>query len=132
MMSAPRPIVRALTFERGNQLAESLADGLTAFTPAFVCRTLALLGSTITAGIAWKTELPGAGNSSPIVVGKRIFLTAYTDWNAPGQSEGSQEELKRHVLCLNRADGKIVWKTVVPSKLPEQEKISTPVSDGPS
>ena len=31
-----------------------------------------------TEGLAWKTELPGAGASSPIVVGKHIFLTAYT------------------------------------------------------
>ncbi len=89
-------------------------------------------------GIAWKTELPGAGTSSPILVGNRIFLTAYTGWNVPGQSGGSSEELKRHVLCLNRADGKIVWKIDLPSKLPEQEKIreghgyasSTPISDG--
>jgi hypothetical protein len=92
-----------------------------------------------TDGIAWKTELPGAGTSSPIVVGKHIFLTAYTGWNVPGQSGGSPEELKRHVLCLSRADGKLVWKIDVPSKLPEQEKVrdghgyasSTPVSDGP-
>jgi outer membrane protein assembly factor BamB len=89
-------------------------------------------------GIAWKTELPGAGSSSPIVVGPRIFLTAYTGWNVPGDSGGAPEDLKRHVLCLNRADGKIAWKIEVPSKLPEQEKIrdghgyatSTPVCDG--
>jgi outer membrane protein assembly factor BamB len=89
-------------------------------------------------GIAWKTELPGAGASSPIVFGKHIFLTAYTGWNVPGQSGGSPEELKLHVLCLNRVDGKLVWKIDVPAKLPEQEKIreghgyasSTPVSDG--
>ena len=46
-------------------------------------------------GIAWKTELPGAGTSSPIVIGPRIYLTAYTGWNVPGQSGGAQEELKR-------------------------------------
>lgn len=89
-------------------------------------------------GLAWKTELPGAGASSPIVVGKHIFLTSYSGWNVPGESGGSPEELKRHVLCLNRADGKLVWKADFPAKLPEQGKIreghgyasSTPVSDG--
>jgi outer membrane protein assembly factor BamB len=89
-------------------------------------------------GILWKTELPGAGTSSPIFVGPRIFLTAYSGYNVPGQDKGSQEQLVRHVLCLNRADGKLVWKTDVPAKLPEQAKIrddhgyasSTPVSDG--
>ena len=89
-------------------------------------------------GVVWKTELPGAGTSSPIFVGPRIFLTAYTGYNVPGGSQGSQEELQRHVLCLNRTDGKILWQTRAPTKLPEQDKIrddhgyasATPVSDG--
>src|SRR5687767_5255687 len=68
--------------------------------------------------IVWKTELPGAGSSSPIFVGPRIFLTVYTGYNVPGQPAGSQEELKRHVLCLNRADGRIIWNKDVPTKLP--------------
>ena len=91
-----------------------------------------------TQGVAWKTELPGAGTSSPIFVGKHIFLTAYTGYNVPGQPQGAQEDLKRHVLCLDRATGKIIWQKDVPSKLPEQDKIrdghgyasATPVSDG--
>ncbi len=28
--------------------------------------------------IAWKAELPGGGGSSPILVGDRVFLTAYS------------------------------------------------------
>ena len=89
-------------------------------------------------GVAWKTELPGAGTSSPIFVGRHIFLTAYTGYNVPGQPQGAQEDLKRHVLCLDRTTGKIVWQKDVPSKLPEQDKIrdghgyasATPVGDG--
>lgn len=88
-------------------------------------------------GILWKTELPGAGTSSPIFVGPRIFLTAYSGYNVPGEP-GVQEKLVRHVLCLNRTDGKLLWKTDVAAKLPEQDKIrddhgyasSTAVSDG--
>ena len=38
-------------------------------------------------GIAWKTELPAAGTSSPILVGPRIILTAYSGWNAGGSPE---------------------------------------------
>jgi outer membrane protein assembly factor BamB len=45
--------------------------------------------------------------------------------------------LKRHLLCLNAADGKIIWNTPVAAELPEQEKIredhgyasSTPAAD---
>lgn len=73
--------------------------------------------------IAWKVELPGAGTSSPIVLGERIYLTCYSGYNVPGQDAGSQNELKRHMLCLNRADGKLVWNTTVAAKLPEQERI---------
>lgn len=88
-----------------------------------------------TQGIAWKTELPGPGASSPVVFGNRIFLTCYTGV-APGRG-GSLDELKRHLLCLDRATGKLLWNTPVPADLPEQSGIredhgyatSTPVVD---
>lgn len=44
--------------------------------------------------VAWKTELPGNGNASPIVVGEKLFLCADPST----------------LICLNRADGKILWK----------------------
>lgn len=86
-------------------------------------------------GIAWKTELPGPGASSPVVFGNKIFLTCYTGV-APGRGT-SLDELKRHVLCLDRATGKLLWNTPVPADLPEQSGIredhgyatSTPVVD---
>jgi outer membrane protein assembly factor BamB len=61
--------------------------------------------------IAWKTELPGAGASSPIVFGQRIYLTAFT---------GKADSIELHVLAFNRADGKQVWVKKVAPKLPEQ------------
>ncbi len=89
-------------------------------------------------GVLWKAELPGAGTSSPIFVGSQIFLTIYTGYNVPGQTRGEQKDLERFVLSLNRADGRTLWKTKVPTKLPEQDTIrdghgyasATPVSDG--
>jgi outer membrane protein assembly factor BamB len=88
--------------------------------------------------VAWKTELPGAGTSSPIVVGDQIVLTCYSGYNVPGQTAGNMSDLKRYVIALARRDGKLLWKTEVPSRLPEQETIrdghgyasSTPASDG--
>src|SRR5688572_30119204 len=50
--------------------------------------------------LAWKVPLPGPGTSSPVIRGKRIYLTCYTGYNVPGQGEGSPEQLKRHVVCL--------------------------------
>lgn len=89
-------------------------------------------------GIAWKAPLPGAGGSSPVILGDRIFLTCFTGYNVPGEPQGSMEDLKRHVLCLGCEDGKIIWRTGVESRLPEQTKIrtehgyasNTPATDG--
>jgi outer membrane protein assembly factor BamB len=91
-----------------------------------------------TDNIVWKVELPGAGTSSPIFVGDKIFLTCYSGYNEPGQRGGNQEDLKRQVVCLSRTSGKQIWAKEVPSKLPEQERIrddhgyasNTPASDG--
>lgn len=88
-------------------------------------------------GLAWKVALPGAGASSPIVVGDRIFLTCYTGCGAANPG-GSLEDLERIVLCLSRQDGKKLWSKTLPPQAPEQETIredhgyssSTPVSDG--
>ena len=49
-----------------------------------------------TDNIAWKTALPGAGHSSPVVSGSRIWLTSSPD---KGRT--------RHVLRLDLATGKI-------------------------
>jgi outer membrane protein assembly factor BamB len=86
--------------------------------------------------VVWKTELPGAGTSSPIIVGQRIFVTCYSGFAVPGRERGEPEDLKLHVVCLNRA-GKILWTTDIKPNLPEQEKIreehgyasSTPCAD---
>ena len=44
-----------------------------------------------TENVLWKVELPGAGNSSPIIWADRIFLTA-------AQDKGK----KRSIICLSR------------------------------
>ncbi|MBI2948640.1 MAG: PQQ-like beta-propeller repeat protein, partial [Verrucomicrobia bacterium] len=86
--------------------------------------------------LAWKAPLPGPGGSSPIVWGDRIFVTCYSGYAIPGIQGGDISELKRHVLCLNRADGKQLWTRDVPAAQPEQAKVrdhgyasSTPAAD---
>lgn len=82
--------------------------------------------------LVWKTPLPGGGTSSPIVLGNRIYLTAYSG------TEGGTGGLKRHLLALDRAGGKVLWERTVAPKLPEQEAIreghgyasNTPAADG--
>ncbi len=87
--------------------------------------------------VAWKTDLPGAGTSTPVVIGDHVFVTCYSGYNVPGQPQGKQDDLKLHLCRLDRKTGKLHWTKDVKAKLPEQEKIrdghgyasSTPTAD---
>ncbi len=90
--------------------------------------------------IRWKTKLPGAGLSSPIVVGKKIFVTCYSGYGER-DSAGKIEDLKRHLLCVDRETGNIAWTVTIPAVQPEDAYSGagvpshgyashTPVSDG--
>lgn len=46
----------------------------------------------------WRVPLPGAGHSSPVVWGSRVFITSAEE--AAG---------KRHLLCLDAKSGKQLW-----------------------
>lgn len=76
-----------------------------------------------TENVVWKTDLPGAGSSTAVVLGDRIFLTCYSGYNVPGRPAGTQYDLKYHVVCLDRAKGGILWTRDVAPKLPEQDRI---------
>ena len=90
--------------------------------------------------IKWKTELPGRGASSPIIVGDRIFLTCYTGYG--DGTESKIENLVRHVLCFNRTSGDLLWKKSIDNSTIKDEDpyksfithhgyaTNTPVSDG--
>src|SRR6478672_2352695 len=66
-----------------------------------------------TENIAWKTDLPGPGSSSPIVWEDRIFVTCYSGYGLNESDPGNPEDLKRHLLCIQRPDGKILWDRTV-------------------
>ncbi len=103
--------------------------------------------------IRWKVALPGLGNSSPIIVKDRIYLTAAVNTGTPtaraeeperrpptrdrrrssGRSGGfrgfgSQKpttEQEFVVLAIDRSDGKIAWKTPIKKVLPHEGHHST-------
>jgi outer membrane protein assembly factor BamB len=91
-----------------------------------------------TKNVVWKTALPGPGASSPIVVGKKIFVTCYQGYG-DGNNAADMKDLKLVLVCLDRA-GKILWQRETPVELPEEPyrsylanhgyASSTPVSDG--
>lgn len=61
--------------------------------------------------ISWKTPMPGAGSSSPIVLGDRIYLTAYSGYAQTAENPGDISGLTFHVLGIDRANGEIIWNT---------------------
>lgn len=75
--------------------------------------------------IAWKTEIPGEGWSSPIVYGDNIFVTATTD-----------EGRRCHVICLDRITGQVRWNAAVfeqevrKKRAENSHATPTPVTDG--
>ncbi len=91
-------------------------------------------------GIEWRTELPGAGTSSPVVVGRRVFLTCYSGYALDANAPGDMNNLVRHLLALDLDSGKILWQQQLRPRLPEHAyqgegayhgySSSTPVSDG--
>ena len=68
--------------------------------------------------IAWQVDLPGPGASSPIVVGKRVYITSYSGYGLE-PNVGDQAELRRHLLCFDRATGRELWSKTFEPKLPE-------------
>ena len=90
--------------------------------------------------IAWKVELPGPGSSSPIVGDGRVFVTCYSGYGADPEKLGDQQELVRHLICVDAQDGRILWDKKVPAVLPEDPfegmlrqhgyASHTPVTDG--
>ncbi len=71
--------------------------------------------------IAWRAKLPGAGASSPVTQGNRIFVTCYSGYGADPdpKTPGKMEDLRRHLLCLDRTTGQTLWTKEFQPLLPE-------------
>ena len=81
-----------------------------------------------TTGIAWQVELPGYGQSSPLVIGDKVLVTAV---------DGPMKE-KNLVVCIDRESGKQIWKheqsTTLqgPSNYMFSRAAPTPIADSSS
>ena len=90
--------------------------------------------------IAWKIKLPGAGASCPVTLGRRLFVTTYSGYGLDTKEPGKMDDLRRHLLCLDRATGKTIWAKELDPVLPEHKyqgegayqgyAPSTPITDG--
>jgi outer membrane protein assembly factor BamB len=75
-------------------------------------------------GVLWKIELPGLGNSSPIIWGDRLFVQS-------ASTDGKQ----RLMLCIRVIDGKTLWSRSLPggkgrTHAKNTLASSTPATDG--
>jgi outer membrane protein assembly factor BamB len=69
--------------------------------------------------LVWKTALP-SGHSSPCIWGERIFLTGF-------------ENSELQTLCLDRANGRILWRRAVPpGRIERSGRLSNPASSTPA
>ena len=91
--------------------------------------------------VVWRTKLPGLGTSSPITLGQSIYLTCYSGYAESIEEPGDMANLQRHLVCLERTSGKLVWTKVIKPQLPESAyrggndsrhgySSSTPTTDG--
>ena len=76
--------------------------------------------------IKWSADLPGAGVSCPIIIGDKVFVTCYSGYGLDRRSPGDIADLKRHVVCVERKSGKLLWsKTCLLYTSPSPRDLST-------
>ncbi len=75
--------------------------------------------------LAWKSKLPGKGQSSPVIMGDKVFVTAI---------EGTMKDYC-HVVALRLADGSVAWDLKLESFQPvrsnyfQSRSAPTPIVD---
>lgn len=79
-------------------------------------------------GVAWKTPLPGLGNSSPVIWKDRIFVTTAvssagnTELRIGQYGEGDavpdESEHRFQLYCLDHASGKVLWEQTAQQVIP--------------
>ena len=69
----------------------------------------------------WRVKLPGAGHSSPVIWGSRIFVTC-----------GDRRTATRMILCLDAPSGRTLWRRDYPSKTHRQHRSNSYASATPA
>jgi outer membrane protein assembly factor BamB len=97
-----------------SKVSDSIGSGSAANWPQFrgpggqgisYARNVPLNWSS-SSNIVWRVEIPGLGWSSPVLRGRRLYVTT-----AVMPQENSNPSLR--TLCLDASNGKIVWDTEV-------------------
>lgn len=98
--------------------------------------------------ILWRAKLPGRGNSSPVVWGSRLFITAESEPRGPAAGLDAKDQApERLLLCYSLGEktaagetiepGRLLWKYAAPQPKKHETLYwkntlasSTPVTDG--
>jgi outer membrane protein assembly factor BamB len=90
-----------------------------------------------TQNIRWRLKLPGRGNSSPIVWGDRLFVTAESEPRPDDAPLMAKDEAPDRLLLCFSTDGKLLWQHTVPRPAVHEVLYwkntlasATPVTDG--
>ena len=112
-----------------------------------------------TENVRWKINIPGRGNSSPILWGDKVFITTAIETGSAPKTEpaakaqpapkmgrggfnaaaqGPQAEHNFDILCIDRNTGKILWQRTATTAVPHEGFHGTygsfasnsPVTDG--
>jgi outer membrane protein assembly factor BamB len=107
-----------------------------------------------TRNVRWKTPVPGKGHSSPVIAGRKVFLTTAVEgevvpgakavthlidgkeWKHP-DSVGADRKHAFKVIALDRDTGKVLWEKTAWEGTPYDDRhrkssyaASTPATDG--
>ncbi|HEX5446727.1 MAG TPA: PQQ-binding-like beta-propeller repeat protein [Pirellulales bacterium] len=69
--------------------------------------------------LVWQVELPGAGSSSPIVSGDRVFVTCYSGYGVDREQPGKPADLVRRLVCVGLRGGAVLWDKPLAAVQPE-------------
>jgi len=78
----------------------------------------------------WSVNVPGNGASSPIAFEDRIYLTSFTGYGLDADDPGDREDLRLHVLCFERATGRLLWDREIEAAAAEQKATRRVVDHG--
>ncbi len=141
----------------GASVAQSASSGRTVHWPAFRGTAATGVGDGVDApvewaiesgeGVLWGSEVPGLGNSSPVVWGDRVFLTTAvaagaeqkirTGLTGAGDPVDESVEHRWLVLAFDKRTGEKLWESEVGRAVPMTKRHfkatqanSTPATDG--
>ncbi|MBI1247976.1 PQQ-binding-like beta-propeller repeat protein [bacterium] len=75
--------------------------------------------------IAWRTKLPETGQSTPVILGDRIFITTMKPVEADSKTGNAIV-----AWCLSAEDGSVLWQHEIPGGYPS--RLSAPFGDASS